>query len=247
MDSFTTRGLQICITHMGKLKDEVGSLYTFISGALPFRKGAIRISNSFPSFIGGCVKKARLEVDSVTVGDPGQSELLRPHVCLEDIARTAVVPISFAEGAGFHLQTFLAGWLSRSGFLRDVPSIPSSLPLFCSSMRHVSLVREKCGINIWMGIIGDHLIGPYMLPPRLNGPIYVRFLEEQEFGERWIGRTGPVQWPPRSPDLTPLEFFLWGYLKSLVYDTPIKSEEDLMARIMAACEVTQAMPNILAQ
>jgi len=26
------------------------------------------------------------------------------------------------------------------------------------------------------------------------------------FPERWIGRGGHVQWPPRYPDLTPLEF-----------------------------------------
>jgi hypothetical protein len=25
---------------------------------------------------------------------------------------------------------------------------------------------------------------------------------------RWIGRAAPIAWPPRSPDLTPLEFFL---------------------------------------
>ncbi|GFY27023.1 uncharacterized protein TNCV_931641 [Trichonephila clavipes] len=28
---------------------------------------------------------------------------------------------------------------------------------------------------------------------------------------------GPVNWPPRSCDLTPLDYFLWGYVKSLVY------------------------------
>ncbi|GFX93005.1 uncharacterized protein TNCV_139491 [Trichonephila clavipes] len=27
----------------------------------------------------------------------------------------------------------------------------------------------------------------------------------------------PVNWPPRSCDLTPLDYFLWGYVKSLVY------------------------------
>lgn len=27
------------------------------------------------------------------------------------------------------------------------------------------------------------------------------------FGNRWIGRDGPVNWPARSPDLTPLDFF----------------------------------------
>jgi hypothetical protein len=30
------------------------------------------------------------------------------------------------------------------------------------------------------------------------------------FPERWIGRGGHVQWPSRSPDVTPLDFCLWG-------------------------------------
>lgn len=37
------------------------------------------------------------------------------------------------------------------------------------------------------------------------------------FPNRWIGRDGPILWPPRSPDLTPLDFFLWGYLKDKVF------------------------------
>ena len=32
------------------------------------------------------------------------------------------------------------------------------------------------------------------------------------FGEQFISRSGPVNWPPRSCDLTPLDFFLWGYV-----------------------------------
>ncbi|KAJ4448105.1 hypothetical protein ANN_10117 [Periplaneta americana] len=43
-------------------------------------------------------------------------------------------------------------------------------------------------------------------------------------------------WPPRSPDLTSLDFFLWGHMKNLVYDTPVESEEDLLARVLAAAE-----------
>ena len=35
----------------------------------------------------------------------------------------------------------------------------------------------------------------------------------KEIGNQII-RYGDVEkWPPRSPDLTPLDFFLWGYLK----------------------------------
>ena len=30
------------------------------------------------------------------------------------------------------------------------------------------------------------------------------------------GRGGPLEWPARSPDLTPMDFWLWGYLKEKV-------------------------------
>ncbi|GFU30594.1 hypothetical protein TNCV_481601 [Trichonephila clavipes] len=33
--------------------------------------------------------------------------------------------------------------------------------------------------------------------------------------DRLISRFGPMNWPPRSCDLTPLDYFLWGYVKSL--------------------------------
>ncbi|GFU01537.1 transposable element Tc3 transposase [Trichonephila clavipes] len=42
-------------------------------------------------------------------------------------------------------------------------------------------------------------------------------LMKDMFGVRLISRFGPVNWPPRSCDLTPLDYFLWGYVKSLVY------------------------------
>ncbi|GFW84750.1 DUF4817 domain-containing protein [Trichonephila clavipes] len=40
----------------------------------------------------------------------------------------------------------------------------------------------------------------------------------QTFGEdRIVSRHCRYPWPPRSPDLTPTDFWLWGYLKSSVY------------------------------
>ncbi|GFU50285.1 transposable element Tcb2 transposase [Trichonephila clavipes] len=42
-------------------------------------------------------------------------------------------------------------------------------------------------------------------------------LLKDTFGDRLISRFGPVNWPPRSCDLAPLDYFLWGYVKSLVY------------------------------
>ncbi|GFX03784.1 transposase [Trichonephila clavipes] len=46
-------------------------------------------------------------------------------------------------------------------------------------------------------------------------------LLKNTFGGRLISRFGPVNWPPRSCDLTPLDYFLWGYVKSLVWSMRI--------------------------
>ena len=42
-------------------------------------------------------------------------------------------------------------------------------------------------------------------------------LLETKFGERVIARNVPVDWPPRSCNLTALDYFLWVYVKSMVY------------------------------
>ena len=55
-----------------------------------------------------------------------------------------------------------------------------------------------------------------------------------KFGQRLIATNGPVRWPPRSPDLTPLDFFLWGHIKNLVYSTPPTTLEILKTRIREA-------------
>ena len=38
--------------------------------------------------------------------------------------------------------------------------------------------------------------------------------------------------PDRSPDLSCLDFYFWGLMKTLVYDTPVDSAEELVARIV---------------
>ncbi|GFX06444.1 uncharacterized protein TNCV_3016781 [Trichonephila clavipes] len=61
-------------------------------------------------------------------------------------------------------------------------------------------------------------------------------LLKDTFGDRLISRFGPVNWPPRSCDLTPLDYFLWGYVKSWVYaDKPqtLDHLEDNICRVIA--------------
>ena len=57
-------------------------------------------------------------------------------------------------------------------------------------------------------------------------------LLKTKFGERVISRRGTVNWSPRSCDLTPLDFFLWGYLKDKVYANNPKTTEDLKNNII---------------
>ncbi|GBM13137.1 hypothetical protein AVEN_83889-1 [Araneus ventricosus] len=49
--------------------------------------------------------------------------------------------------------------------------------------------------------------------------------------QRWIGRGAVMAWPPRSPDITPLDFFLSGYVKQHVYRERISDINHLKQRI----------------
>lgn len=129
-------------------------------------------------------------------------------------------------------------------------------------------------LNVWAGIVGSRIIGPYFFDGTLDGEQYLDFLRyeliptlavlfpnaedpdapdpriwlqqdgapphyarpvreylDQIFPNRWIGRRGPVEWPARSPDLTPLDYFLWGYLKTKVYFNRPENIEALKERI----------------
>lgn len=131
--------------------------------------------------------------------------------------------------------------------------------------------QTRWSLNVWGGIVGDYIIGPYFFEGRVNGQIYLEFLENElqqlledvplnirqqmwllhdgapvhhtqqviaylndRFPERWIGRGGPVNWPPRSPDLTKIDFFLWGYIKNMVYSEPPTTKNDMKQRIRRA-------------
>lgn len=60
---------------------------------------------------------------------------------------------------------------------------------------------------------------------------------EKEFPHHWVG-TGSsyANWPRHSPDLNPVNFFLWGYIKSRVFKTPIQDGnlDELKERIQYA-------------
>lgn len=136
--------------------------------------------------------------------------------------------------------------------------------------------QHQFGVNLWAGILDGKIIGPFELPPRLNGVRYLQFLRDElgnllnevsqdvrdrmwlqhdgapahfarqvteylneTYPNRWIGRGGTVAWPPRSPDLNPLDYFLWGYFKGAVYETTNDNEQQLRQKLHYVSEVVK--------
>ena len=62
-------------------------------------------------------------------------------------------------------------------------------------------------------------------------PLIVRERLHELFGDHIVALNHDIEWPARSPDLTPCDFFLWGYLKSKVYVTPPENMNQLRYRI----------------
>lgn len=96
--------------------------------------------------------------------------------------------------------------------LNDLPEMLVEVPIF-NEDRPIVFQHDGCPAH-WRLIVREYL--------------------NNVFPNSWIGRDGPISWPPRSPDLTPLDFYVWGRAKELVYATEVESQEDLRQRIEAA-------------
>ncbi|GFX06052.1 uncharacterized protein TNCV_446271 [Trichonephila clavipes] len=105
-------------------------------------------------------------------------------------------------------------------------------------------------LTLWCALWAGGTIGPYFFKND-EGHNELWFLQDgttchtaratidllkDTFSDRLISRFGPVNWSPRSCDLTPLDYFLWGYVESLVYaDKPqtLDHLEDIIRRVIA--------------
>lgn len=54
---------------------------------------------------------------------------------------------------------------------------------------------------------------------------------QELFPDHIISRRGDIEWPPRSPDLSPCDYFLWGYLKHKVFADKPRSIQELKEQI----------------
>lgn len=108
-------------------------------------------------------------------------------------------------------------------------------------------------VNVWAGILGNSIIGPFFINGNLNADKYLELLRNQivpavqrlninfddiwyqqdgcpahnairvqqfletTFPNRIISGKGTIKYPPRSPDLAPNDFFVWGYVSQQIY------------------------------
>ncbi|GFV45954.1 putative transposable element [Trichonephila clavipes] len=132
-------------------------------------------------------------------------------------ARTASVGVVWNDEAHFWLN----GYVNKQNchiWSETNPQVYVETPLH----------PEK--LTVWCALWAGGIIGPYFFKndEGHNGDRYRAMITNFFIPE--------LNWPPRSCDLTPLDYFLWGYVKSLVYaDKPqtLDHLEDNIRRVIA--------------
>lgn len=108
--------------------------------------------------------------------------------------------------------------------------------------RYLQLLREEIvpAINNLTADINLTWFQQDGAPPHFTRE--VREFLDVTFPNRWIGRRGPIEWPSRSPDLSPLDFFYWGLLKNNVYRNKSNNLEELRVKIVnESARITREM------
>lgn len=111
---------------------------------------------------------------------------------------------------------------------------------------YLNLLNEQI-VPQMMEIFDFNLFGAALFPglwwfqdgasPHGRNDVGIRLREL--FGDQVVALRFDREWPPRSPDLTPCDFFLWGYLKCKVFRTPSNNIIELRMRIIEEFEALQ--------
>ena len=67
----------------------------------------------------------------------------------------------------------------------------------------------------------------------------------ENFRNRIIALGHDIKWPPRSPDLTPCDYFLCRYLKNKVDEIPPINLHDFRIRITARVDILKDDPDLV--
>ena len=135
-------------------------------------------------------------------------------------------------------------------------------------MHEEPLHSEKTGV--WCGMSRRRIIGPIFFDATITTAAYMQIfntlvnqLDDEELSIGYFQQDGPTShnshasmaeiqsffgdriiskglWPPRSPDLTPPDYFLWGYLKRRVYQNKPRTIDALKANITEEIQAVTA-------
>lgn len=86
--------------------------------------------------------------------------------------------------------------------------------------------------DVPLNLLSNHYYQHDGAPPHYAAE--VRDYLNNKYGDRWIGRGGPIPWPARSCDLTVMDFYLWNEIKRRVYVEEAQSYDDLKNKIISA-------------
>ncbi|XP_025264144.1 uncharacterized protein LOC112637804 [Camponotus floridanus] len=128
-----------------------------------------------------------------------------------------------------------------AGILNDQIIGPFLIEGNLNSEQYEDMLRNEIVPRI-MEITGQNFEHTYFqqdgAPPHYGRN--VRNYLDVVFNDRWIGRRGYIEWPARSPDLSPLDYFLWGYLKDRMYKNKPQNLQELRQRILDECAIILA-------
>lgn len=167
--------------------------------------------------------------------------------------------VFFTDEAWFHLSGYVNSQNTRI-WSTENPHVFHETPLHCLK------------IGVWCAVSRRRIVGPIFYEGTVNSIVYqdiitqfISLLENDErycwlqqdgatchtsndtmhflrefFGDRIISKS---LWPPRSPDLSSPDFFLWGYLKGKVYKNRPHTLDDLKVNITT--EINNISVNVL--
>lgn len=131
--------------------------------------------------------------------------------------------------------------------------------------------QVRFALNVWVGLLGDTVIGPYIYEETLTADSYLNFLRTflsdyidenfclarvsnlwfqqdgapphnarrvgdfltEMFPNKVISNLGDIRWPARSPDLSPLDYYLWGTMKNKIYRIVPRDIDELRRKIVS--------------
>ena len=160
--------------------------------------------------------------------------------------------ICFSDEAVFHINGSvnkhnLHYWNEVNPHVKlAVPNCRESVVVWCmvgiSGLLAYDISFDTMNSDRYCTVLSEKVV-PYFTQRRYKNKYYqqdgapphyslaAREILDKHLTNRWIGRRGTIEWPPRSPDLTICDFCIWGILRDKVYKNRPTTRIELARKI----------------